>query len=233
MGAPTFAAMGFDAERLLIAGKTGTGKSSLLLEAIAPNVDRLLYISPKRDTPSGWPVLVASEFMGQPSAAGFLAEQLTLAPRITVHFTSAPAGMRNTAEFYATQIDAVARAAFDHGNLLLVLDDVAMVVGTQPPGGLNDIVIAGRSRGVGFAGLTQRVHNIPRVFLDQATHVVAFRQQGKDDVDRLVRECHPDLAAASALGLPDTSRGERVGEFIWYDDRTTTVHLPKRLSRAA
>lgn len=234
MASPTFVAQGFDADRMLIAGKTGSGKTSLFLEAVAPNVDRMIFISPKREALGGWPVLSAAQFLGIRSRPAFLAEQFALSPRIVVHLTRVEAGgSRSVVDLYGTQIDAVANAAFELGNCLLVLDDVAMVVGAQPPLALNDVVIAGRSQGVGFVGLTQRVHNIPRVFLDQAMHVVAFRQQGAEDVARLAREVNPALAAASDLNLPDTSRGERVGEFIWYDDRSTTVHLPKRLRVAA
>lgn len=213
-------ASGTDAQRAFIAGRTGSGKTTLAVQ-LASQAPRTVWLDPKGLNDPGWPTLQALGFpMEWPER--YLAARLAEWPHVTVQLSDMP-GVKDI-----EQIDRVAEAAYKLGNTLLVVDDAMGVMTTDPPYYLNRVLTMGRSRGVGFMGIVQRTHRIPRVLLTEAEHVIAFEMVGAEDVDRLVREVGPEMAAARDL---------RRWHYIWNDREQRQVHrfapLPRASSRGA
>ncbi|PKN80098.1 MAG: hypothetical protein CVU47_09605 [Chloroflexi bacterium HGW-Chloroflexi-9] len=216
--APTirWRAGGRDAQRIVIAGTTGSGKTTLAL-MLAEQSHRAVWIDLKGLNDPGWPVVPALKFPDN-DPAPYLAARLAEWPHITVQLSDMP-GMKDL-----DQVDRVAQAAYKLGNVLLVLDDAMGVLTVDPPYYLNRVITMGRARGVGFMAIVQRTHRIPRVLMTEAEHVVAFELPGAEDVDRLAREAGPALAAARDL---------RRWHYIWYarEQRITQAFNPLRRAR--
>ena len=137
--------------------------------------------------------------------------------RLVVQLASRP-GVKDEDQF-----DAVAEAVYSRGNCLLVIDDAMGALTVRPPYYVRRVWGMGRSRGVGAMALVTMAHNIPRDFLTQAEHVVAFELHNADDADRLRREAAAELAEALEL---------RRWEYIWYDRAQRLARRFRPLSRA-
>lgn len=184
---------GNDAERMVMIGSTGSGKTTLARSLVA-NADRVVWWDTKAMGESG--------FEQRVTWAPEHAELIAATDRLEV----APDPHRDHTE----QMDEVAHAVYQRGNILFVVDDAMGVMAQRAPQWTNNVVTMGRSRGVGLLTIVQRVHHIPRVLMTEAEHTLAFELHGRTDIERLVDECSPDLAVVAEL--------QRF-EYVWYSRR--------------
>lgn len=208
-----FRAKGQNAQRSIIGGKTGSGKTTLAKE-IALAASRLVWFDVKGLNDPGLPVHYADEFyelvtIQAPSRGGMkprlvargkpaaLLAVLATTPQITIQ------ARRERDSFPAVdQLDAVAEAAYHVGNLLFVLDDAMGVVGSQPPTFVHRLLTEGRARGIGWMAIVQRLHGIPLVFLSEAEHAIFFVMNDAYDLERISAGRGADVAAAVAQLRP-------------------------------
>jgi hypothetical protein len=195
---------GEDAQRIFVVGATGSGKTTLAVE-LASGAARAVWLDVKGDNAPGWPAVQAAslaDLSGLDRAAHLDALLNVHGQHLVVQLATRP-DLKD-----ADQLDAVAEAAYELCNVLLVVDDAMGVVGTTPPYYLNRVLGMGRSRGVGCMTVAVKAHHIPRDFLNQAEHVIAFEVSNEDDIERLTRE-----ASSAFRELPELRRFE----YIWYD----------------
>jgi len=226
---PSVVLTGKNAQRLIAVGQSGTGKTTNMI-TLAEQAARAVWIDVKRENDPGWPVVFATEFLwpeGDARAHALAALFEKHGPRLTVQLSDLP-GTKDL-----EQLDAAAEAAFRHSDTLFVLDDAMGVLESAPTYYLNRILTMGRSRGVGFIGITQRVHRVPLVFLTEANHIVAWAVLGESDVDRLARDGHPDLSGVRHLAQGIVPNAPVVSQFMWLDRQTKSVQLFDPIDRAA
>jgi energy-coupling factor transporter ATP-binding protein EcfA2 len=177
---------GRDAQRVLIAGKAGSGKTTLAA-ILAKSARPCLYFDPKALNEPGFATVMTT--------SAFLAlDPGRLSPTFQILVTPDPDGTDD-----AAQLDRLAKFAFTRGNMLFVVDDAMGVMTVRPPYFVNRIITMGRGRGVGFMAVSQRVHMIPRVLLTEAEHLIVFELHGQDDFDRLTSEGGAEIGEAEAL----------------------------------
>lgn len=197
----SFRAEGRDAERMIVIGKTGSGKTELV-KLVAAQAERVMWWDTKRLNEGGFGVAPP------PAGPAELAALLDAQPHVTVQ----PDPNLNATE----QLDALAHAVYEHGNVLFVVDDAMNAMGVAPPHWINNIVTMGRSRGIGLISIVQRAHHIPRVLLTEAEHVVAFELHGESDVKRLREEVAQELEQTTGL--------QRF-HFAWYSRGTREITI--------
>lgn len=214
---PTFRAAGEDAQRMVIVGATGSGKTTKAREIVelarAGHAD-VVYFDVKGLNDFGFPV-VSAESIADPEALTKALDDEETNGAITV--------MLDPFGDPIEQLDTAARSAFVRGNLLFVLDDAMGVEGSKVSKWIGNIITQGRARGVGFLAIVQRIHWVPLIFLTEAEHIVTFEIHGEADRDRLERDGHPELAAAGGL--------QRF-EYLWYsrEDRSVVAFAPIALT---
>lgn len=220
-----FTAAGHEADRLLLVGKSRTGKTSLarvLLRRAAEMDAPIVYLDPKGLNRTGYDVIDAGAFVGLSTASGAAQLRTLLGGherRVTVHLSNMPKVKD------ADQFDAVCGAAFEHGNLLVVYDDAGGIEDGTPSYYVNRIATMGGERGVGFMPMVQRVYNIPRVFLTESSHIICFHFRDEKGRQRLAAEASPELAEACApLQFQDF-------RFAWYRAATDEVTVYPPLPR--
>ena len=215
---PKFQASGREAERMLIAGMTRSGKTTKLREIVAfahEGRAEIVYFDVKGLNDLGYPV-VPLESVDTPDKLTAVLADDEIGGAITVQLQ--PYGA--TPE---EQIETLARSAFVRGNLLFVLDDAMAIEGMRSPRSVNNIITQGAARGIGFIAVVQRVHWVPLVYVTEASHVIAFTLNGDEDRKRLSSFCHTDLERSG--DLPKYHH-------LWYslDDRRVVAYSPIALS---
>lgn len=113
------------------------------------------------------------------------------------------------------QAQAIMNAAYDRGNVIVIVDEyVSVVASRQEPGkALKDIFQRGGGRKVGLIGLTQEPVYVPRQLVSQATHIFLFTLTYDRDI-KWVREVYKTY-------IPPTTRGDIHGFYYkWVDGPT-------------
>lgn len=193
---------GANAQRILVCGRSGMGKTTLARD-LAQRAARAVWVDPKGLNEAGWPTIVkADRFVDLPSAgakAAHLRRLLEEHSRIVVQLADRPDYAKgDPAKSDQLQVDAVAEAAYTLGNVLFACDDMQGVYTSQPSYFLHRVATMGRSRGVGALCLVTSVINFPLDFLRSSNHIVAFAMHEETEVARL-RAAHPGLAAVADL----------------------------------
>jgi hypothetical protein len=193
---------GANAQRMLIAGRAGTGKTTLARD-LARRARRAAWVDPKGLNEAGWTHVVRADrfadLAGAGARAGLLRRLLEEHTRIVVQLADRPDyAPKNPEQADTIQVDAIAQAAYALGNVLFVLDDLQGVYSSAPSFYARRVLTMGRSRGVGAMGIVTSVYNLPLEFIRQTNHIVAFAQHLEEDVRRLAA-VRPDFAAVAEL----------------------------------
>lgn len=106
------------------------------------------------------------------------------------------------------QCQVIINAAYERGNVILVIDEyVSVVASRQEPGKpLKDVFQRGGGRKVGLIGLTQEPVFVPRQLLSQATHIFLFTLTYDYDIEWAKKICKSYV--------PPATRGDVHG--FWY-----------------
>lgn len=211
---------GADAQRMLIAGRSGMGKTTLA-RLIAERAGRAVWVDPKGMNEVGWQTVVKADlFVDQPSGAAralLLRRLLEEHTRIVVQLSIRPDLANDPATGAKLQVDAVAEAAYLLGNVLFACDDMQGVYTSTPGHYLHAVATMGRSRGVGALCLVTSVISFPLDFLRSANHVVSFAMHEDAEVFRLAK-VRPEFAQVGGLARY---------EYVWayLDDPTMPVEV--------
>lgn len=183
-------AAGADAERMIIIGATGSGKTTKAIELVSMAIAqgaRVVWWDTKGLNDPQLPIVKAPALDSAQTLDTLLGEY----GAITVQLD--PAGDDDP------QFDGTMRAAFELGNVLVVVDDAMGILQVRATKWLQRVITMGRARGVGFVSVVQRAHWIPRILLSEAEHIVAFELHDVDDLDVLMRTGNRSLERAGTL----------------------------------
>ncbi len=175
-------------ERMLLVGKTRTGKTTLAMQ-ILPHYQHVLAIDPlhvlRPKLPPGY--TVAGSPQGLPLAA--LRSKLIL-------YQPRPEHM-NWASY-----DAVYRWAFDRKNTMIYTDEGLRVMRAngQAPPYMEACYTAGRQRGVGMITCTQRPAKVDLRVMSEAEHYVCFQLKLRADRERMAEVMEDERVLSKARG---------------------------------
>jgi energy-coupling factor transporter ATP-binding protein EcfA2 len=157
--------------RIFIAGKTGSGKTTLSKRVLYPMYTRRVFWDIKGENSD---LLVNSSLCRTP------AELAASIKRGKVSILYQPADI-SPADF-----NKICEILFNAGNFALFVDEAATV--TEPnwiEPWHNQIMIRGRSRGVGIVNNTQRPRACHNTLISEAEHFFIFRLQLETDVAKI------------------------------------------------
>ena len=175
-------------ERMLLVGKTRTGKTTLAMQ-ILPKYLNVLAIDPlhvlKKKLPPGY--IIAGTPEGLPFAA--LRGKLIL-------YQPRPEAMNW--ESY----DRVYKWAFDRKNTMIYTDEGLRVMRSngQAPPYMEACYTAGRQRGVGMITCTQRPAKVDLRVMSEAEHYVCFQLKLRADRERMAEVMESERVLTPARG---------------------------------
>lgn len=155
--------------RAFFCGASGSGKSTIA-RVLAEHIPYMVIIDPKWE----WPI-------------GPLTSIITSNPR---HMLTWPGP---TQIIYRPDTDAQDAGlpefwdvVWHIGNVIVLSDELVTLTGpTVAPKGMRRAVQMGRSRGIGFWGITQRPAWIPKILMSEANHYFVGRLALRDDRARM------------------------------------------------
>jgi hypothetical protein len=147
-------------DRILLAGKTGSGKTYFAAHLLRP-VTRLVVVDPKA-TLGSWPLQEPRGFDWSNFGRGKPGRYRILPP-----ITDDPEG------WYEQLFEQL----YGYGNLVLYIDEAYAVVppGARPGKWLSAMYTRGRERGIGVWAATQRPAWIPLFLMSEADWLIVFR----------------------------------------------------------
>jgi energy-coupling factor transporter ATP-binding protein EcfA2 len=157
--------------RIFIAGKTGSGKTTLVKRVLYPMYTRRVFWDIKCENSD---LLVNSSLCRSPAE---------LAAAIKKGKTSI---LYQPADISPEDFNRVCEILFNTGNFALFVDEAATV--TEPnwiEPWHNQIMIRGRSRGVGIVNVTQRPRACHNTLISEAEHFFIYRLQLETDVAKI------------------------------------------------
>lgn len=200
--------------RVVVVGKTGTGKSHWTGENVCAPAARVLAWDPYGEFPTR-DRLSFDEFMSRPDVLADPSLSLSVVP-----------GNRRSTKCSADFDDFVSYIE-SAGGYTLIVDECGLLLHAGEA--LNFVATQARhfgevaygkgspNVGVGVAFCAQRAVQIPLTAREQASCVVAFRQEYPDDVDALRKRFETTGKASLADRVPKLSA--ELHEFVvWRDD---------------
>lgn len=173
--------------RIFIAGKTGSGKTTLVKRMLYPMYTRRVFWDIKCEN---------SDLLVNSSPCRTPAELSSTIKKGKVSILYQPA------DISSDDFNRVCEILFNTGNFTLFVDEVATV--TEPnwiEPWHNQIMIRGRSRGVGIVNVTQRPRTCNNTVISEAEHFFIYRLQLETDVDK-IRTILPKKERTEIYTLP-------------------------------
>lgn len=174
-------------DRIFLAGKTGSGKTTLAKKMLYPMYTRRVY----------WDIkLENSDLLTSSSLATTPEELLSSIKKGKVSILYQPRSL----EPY--DFNRICEILYNAGNFTLFVDEVSKVC---TPSWIepwhDEIMTRGRGRGVGIVNLTQRPRRCHNTVISEAEHFFIFRLQLETDIAK-VKEILPKKYAEMVSALP-------------------------------
>lgn len=178
-------------EHLAVVGETGTGKSTLAAALLAGRWSYYIAIRTKPDDVS------------------YLATTIHKADKLdsgeSWKYLLDLSGRRKAEQ--AREVRAVAEQVWDEGGWTIYFDELFYVERLRLTDDIEHLLTQGRSKHITVMVGMQRPARVTRFALSQATHVLSFRQEGRDA---------KVLGEATSRLYGDTVAGLEEYEFAWY-----------------
>jgi len=181
----------------LIVGKSFTGKTARMLHELRRS-PRLVIADPKCCQLASLPRFAHlwPEWSGERwtsfAVPDFFSTRLASRFRVVAHFRHA----------FKEQLDSLCYLLLRVKNLTLAVDEMGLFAPPGPAGvlppNLTALVVSGRHEGINFMATVQRPCMVHRTVLSQATRILAFHLDDRNDLDRLSDYLPRDLVD----GLP-------------------------------
>lgn len=158
-------------DRIFVAGKTGVGKTVFVKRILYPQYPHRVFWDTK---------LEASDLLISSALARTPDELKTLIKHGKVSILYQP---RNTS---SDDFNNVCRIIYEQGNFTLIVDEVTAI---SSPSWIEpwhkDILMRGRSKGVGIINITQRPRACHNTILSEAEHAFIFRLKLDTDIEKM------------------------------------------------
>ena len=158
-------------QRIFVTGKTGSGKTVFVTHVLWPQYTRRVF----------WDIKLEQSILL--SQATLCKTPNELSSALKRGYNSILYQPENTDP---DDFNAVCKIIYDQGNFTLIVDEVTAVSSpSQMEKWHKDILMRGRSRGVGIINITQRPRACHNTILSEAEHAFVFRLKLETDVDKL------------------------------------------------
>ncbi len=164
-------------DRVFVCGKTGSGKSHLVMNLIIPQLANVIIYDVKNDIElPGFDIFhEIQDFKKYPNRQRII---------------------YRAKEVYASEKDAdrefnrLCKQAYLRGNTTLYLDEIANRTGSNRICPYHDTIMRlGRSKGIGIINCTQRPRGVSNNIISQCNHFFIFKQSMETDLDKLAGIC--------------------------------------------
>lgn len=167
-------------DRILVVGKTGSGKSYLVRNVLFPAFERPIFFDWKRreyrhmnNVPKARTLSGVEDWLSGKADVPDDSHGLVYVPK------------EQTDDVF----NELCRVCYEAGNNQLIVDETKGIysrVGNASLLPFHDrLMVEGRDLGVGITHVTQRPKRVPMECVSEAEHIFAFRLNLKDDRDRL------------------------------------------------
>jgi len=161
--------------RVFVAGKTGSGKTVFVKKALFPMFQRKVF----------WDIKIENSDLIKTCDCILCTTPIKLVQLLNANYRSILYQPDDTSE---RDFDEVCKVIFYFGNMTLFIDEVSSGEICTPSiiqKWHKEIMIRGRSRGVGIVNVTQRPRSIHNTLISESEYFIIFRLQLDTDVGKL------------------------------------------------